>query len=150
MAKSFIATSDGEKLVLDTPHNEARFRDSLTKRKGKKYRIEEIDSKRSDAQNRSLHLWFTMVAEELNNAGYSVQEVLKQKIAIDWNTELVKDILWKTAQERILHKKSTTELKKQEDIDKVFDHLVRHLGEKFFIEVPPFPHYDDKDQAIML
>ena len=63
---------------------------------------------------------------------------------------LVKDILWKTAQERILHKKSTTELKKQEDIDKVFDHLVRHLGEKFFIEVPPFPHYDDKDQAIML
>ena len=140
MAKTFIAVSDGEKLICDTDI----FKRSLRIRKGKKYRIEEIESKRSGQQNRSLHLYFNLLADEFNNAGYSVQIVLKEKIDLDWTTEMVKDLLWRPAQEAILKKKSTTELKKTEDIDKVWEHLNRHISQKFGIHVP-FPHQDEPD-----
>ena len=135
MAKTFIAISDGEKLVCETDI----FKRSLRLRKGKKYRIEEIESTRTGQQNRALHLWFELLAREFNDAGYDVQAVIKEKIGIDWNKELVKDLLWRTAQERILKKKSTTELKKSEDIDLVWEHLNRHLGEKFGVHVD-FPN----------
>ena len=89
-------------------------------------------------QNRALHLWFELVAQALNEGGFNVQLVLKQKMDIDWNKELIKELLWRPAQKVILHKNSTTELLKQKDIDEVFDHLNRHLGEKFWIHIP-FP-----------
>jgi hypothetical protein len=95
---------------------------------------------RTEQQNRALHLYFTQLADALNDAGFNVQLVLKEKVEIDWNKELIKDILWRTAQNAILGKASTTELSKQEDIDRVYDHLNRHISEKFGIHVP-FPSH---------
>ena len=92
-------------------------------------------SLRTEQQNRALHLYFDQVAEALNDGGYTVQIVLKEKVEVDWDKDMVKDLLWRTAQQAILKKVSTTELAKQEDIDKVYDHLNRHLGEKFGIHV---------------
>ena len=92
-------------------------------------------SLRTEQQNRALHLYFEQVAEALNDGGYTVQFVLKEKVEVDWDKDMVKDLLWRTAQQAILKKVSTTELAKQEDIDKVYDHLNRHLGEKFGIHV---------------
>ena len=89
-------------------------------------------------QQNALHLWFELMAQALNDGGFNVQLVLKQKMDIDWNKELIKELLWRPAQKVILHKESSTELLKQGDIDKIFDHLNRHLGEKFWIHVP-FP-----------
>jgi hypothetical protein len=60
----------------------------------------------------------------------------------------VKELLWRPAQKAILRKKSTTELFKIEDIDKVWEHLNRHLGEKFGLHVP-FPS-DQKYQELKL
>lgn len=102
--------------------------------------------KRTSEQNSSLHLWYSMVADTLNQGGYTVQMVVSEAIDIDWNERLVKELLWKRAQERITGKKSTTQLDKSQDIDMVYDHLCRHLGEKFGIEVPPFPNNPDKNK----
>lgn len=108
--------------------------------------IDRETGKRTNDQNSALHLWYSMVADTLNQGGYTVQSVVNQAIDIDWNGRLVKELLWKRAQERITGKKSTTELDKSQDIDLVYDHLCRHLGEKFGIEVPPFPHDPDKNK----
>lgn len=99
----------------------------------------EFTPKRTSSQNRALHLWYGMVASELNNAGYTVQMILEKKVDLDFTADIVKDMLWKPAQRALLKKTSTTKLAKQEEIDLVYDHLCRHLGEKFGIEVPPFP-----------
>ena len=108
-------------------------------------------STRTPQQNKALHKLFQLLSDELNNAGYSVQEILSKRIDIDWSAYWVKELLWRRSQELVLQKTSTTELKKQEDIDKVYDHLVRHLGEKFGIEVPEFPHYEtDPDTAPLI
>lgn len=97
---------------------------------------------RTGQQNRAMHKYFELLAAALNEGGYNVQLVLKEKIDIDWTGEIVKEILWRSAQKVILKKKSTTELDKQEDITKVYDHLNRHISEKFGIHVP-FPSHED-------
>lgn len=99
---------------------------------------------RTEQQSRSLHLWFSMVADCFNSAGYTVQLVLKEKIDLDWDGSKIKELLWRPAQQAILGKRSTTELNKIQDIDRVFEHLNRHLGEKFGVHIP-FPN--DPDEA---
>lgn len=92
-------------------------------------------------QNDSLHLWFEQVAEALNDAGLDMRAVLKPEIAIPWSKESIKDFLWRPVQQAYLQKKSTTELETK-DIDKIFDILTRHLGEKFGLTVP-FPSVEE-------
>ena len=94
--------------------------------------------KRTYTQNKAIHAYFTLVAQELNDAGYTVQLVLKEKMDLDFTPDMVKELLWRPAQQAILGIKSTTELNKLEDIDKIYDHLNRHLSEKFELHIP-FP-----------
>jgi len=107
--------------------------------------VEEIPGTRTSPQNRALHLFFKLLANAFNDAGYSVQVVVKQKIDVDWNERLIKDLIWRPAQIAILNIESTKDLAKQNQIDKVYEHLNRHIGEKFGIHVP-FP-VDETKQA---
>lgn len=97
--------------------------------------IRSATKQRTFSQNSALHLWFDLLANELNEAGYTVQLVLKEKVDLDWDGSKVKELLWRPAQKAILGKNSTTELSKIEDIDKVFDHLNRHISERFGLSV---------------
>ena len=109
-----------------------------------KITIERATGKRTDTQNDSLHLWFEMLAQRLNEAGFTVQSILAKKIELSWTPTFVKELLWRPAQKKLLGKKSTTELAKIEDIDLIYDHLNLHLGEKFGVEVPAFPFDPNK------
>lgn len=97
--------------------------------------------KRTDKQNRSLHLLFKLLAEELNESGLDMRKTLKPGVEIPWTGDSVKEFLWRPIQEAQLNKKSTTELTTKE-IDAVFDTITRHIGEKFGIFVP-FPSIDE-------
>jgi hypothetical protein len=94
-----------------------------------------------------MHLWFEMLANELNDAGLPMQKVLKPTIDIDWTPISIKEYLWRPVQEAMLKKHSTTELTKNE-VTKVFEILNRHLGEKFGIHVP-WPHDPEKDHPFI-
>lgn len=98
--------------------------------------------KRTGQQNRALHLWLTMLANELNEAGLSAQLVLKEKMELIWTPAMCKELLWRPAQRALFKKKSTTQLNKQQEIDLIYNHLARHLGEKFGLEVPDFPTHE--------
>lgn len=93
---------------------------------------------RTDSQNASLHLWFRQVADALNDSGFTVNHVLSKKVELNWNERLVKELLWRELQERLLGKKSTKELDKAYDIDVVWETLNRHLGQEFGVHIP-FP-----------
>lgn len=97
--------------------------------------------KRTSRQNKSLHLLFEMLADELNDAGLDMKKVLKPGVDIPWTKESIKEYIWRPIQQAQLSKKSTTELTTKE-IDSVFDTINRHLGEKFGIHVP-FPSIDE-------
>lgn len=85
-------------------------------------------------QNNALHLYFTHLAEKLNEAGLDMRKVLKPSIDIPWTPQSIKENLWKPIMEFQLGKGSTTELTTK-DIDAVFDTINRHLSEKFGLTV---------------
>ena len=96
---------------------------------------------RTAAQNRALHLWFQKVADELNAAGLDMRIVLKEDIQIDWTKKNIKEYLWRPIQEAYIKEHSTTKLTTK-DIDKIYDFLSRHLGEKFGLFVA-FPSLEE-------
>lgn len=102
-----------------------------------------MDNRRTDAQNRALHLYFRLVAEALNESGLTIEQVLKNfTMELDWNAGSVKEILWKTAQKRMFGKESTTELDKVNEITAVYEAMNRFLA-KLGVEHIPFPSEDE-------
>ncbi len=94
--------------------------------------METDEKQRTLQQNKALHVYFTLVANALNDAGYDMRKTLKPGIEIPWSGKTVKEYLWKAIQKLQIEKDSTTQLTTKE-IDLIFDTLNRHLGEKFGI-----------------
>lgn len=103
-----------------------------------------MDKKRTEQQNRALHLYFRLVAEQMADAGYTVQHILRFTADLQPTPSFVKR-LWQEFQLRILGKRHTRELKKQEDIDKVYDEFNLFLAEKLNLENIPFPSIEDTE-----
>jgi len=97
--------------------------------------------KRTLRQNAALHLYFTKLAKELNDAGLDMKAVLKPEVDIPWSKQSIKEFIWKPIQEVYLGERSTTKLGTK-DIDKIYDTITRHLGEKFGISVM-FPSLEE-------
>ena len=102
---------------------------------------------RSQKQNRALHLWFRLLADTLNEAGLDMKAVLKPSVSISWNEKTIKEYIYKPILEAMLLKKSTTELTTKE-IDKVWEIINLHLGEKFGVEVPPIPSQEQTENYL--
>jgi len=81
-------------------------------------------------QQNAMHLWFQMLADELNLAGLDQRKVLKQSVKIPWDKSSVKERLYKPILEAYKGKKSTTDMTTKE-IEEMLDILTRHLGKKF-------------------
>lgn len=92
---------------------------------------------RTDRQNAAMHLYFTQLAEALNDSGLDMRVVLKPEIAIPWTPTSIKEQLWRPVQRLQLDKRSTTELTTK-DLDAIYDTINRHIGERFGIHIP-FP-----------
>lgn len=94
--------------------------------------------KRTEQQNSALHLWLRQVAESLNDAGYSVMQVLRHDAEIPWNEYRCKELLWRPVMEAMTDKHSTTECNRT-DYAAVEQVIARHLGEKLGVTLPPWP-----------
>lgn len=99
---------------------------------------------RTSQQNRAMWLWFEILARELNEAGLDMRLVLKPTYKIDWTKENIHDHLWLPIQKALYGTESTTFLKKQEQIDKIYEIIMRELGEKHGLENIPFPNDEQR------
>lgn len=97
-------------------------------------------------QNRAIHLWLTIVADELNKRGFTVQQIVEKirRAEIRPTMEVLKEVVWRPYQKAATHKESTTQLNKSE-VDKIYEGLNLWLGEHFELYVP-FPSKDNKEQ----
>lgn len=109
--------------------------------------MEKEKKQRTIKQNKSLHLWFRLLADTLNEAGLDMRTVLKPSISIEWNDKTIKEYIFKPILEAMMLKKSTTEMNTK-DIDKVWETINLHLGEKFGVEVPPIPSQEQTESYI--
>jgi len=104
-----------------------------------------MDNQRTLTQNRALHKYFTLVAQEARNNGVSVKMMLDRMPDADipLTPQIIKEI-WKLFQNNILGKNHTAELTTKE-IDEVFEPFSKFLAENYDI-VLPFPSFE----ALML
>ena len=98
---------------------------------------------RTSQQNKAMHLYFELVAKELNAAGLEIEKVISHsKVEIPWTKESVKELLWKTCQRSMLGKESTKELSKFEEIDRIWEVMNRFLA-KLGVEIVAFPSFEE-------
>lgn len=103
----------------------------------------EEKEKRTIRQNKALHLFFRLLADEFNEHGLDQRKVLKETIDIPWTEKAVKEQIWKPIQKALLGIESTTDLERQE-VDKVWDVINKNIGEKFGLYIP-FPSDDPEN-----
>ncbi|MDP4226024.1 MAG: hypothetical protein Q8910_06555 [Bacteroidota bacterium] len=93
---------------------------------------------RTNKQNRSGHLYFTMVADALNEAGYEQHAVMVNVVYDIPNTmESIKNI-FKAFAKAMYNKESTADLTTKE-FSEIAEVLNRELSEKLGVELPDYP-----------
>ena len=122
--------------IDDYNHMVGWLGNKLGPRDGKWYIKEE--RQRSLKQNSSGHLFFTQIADTLNDAGIE-QKLVLEKVAYDIpNTmESIKGI-FKSFSKAMFNKESTKELTTKE-FSEVAEVMTKELGEKLKIELPDYP-----------
>jgi len=90
-------------------------------------------AKRTTLQNKAIHKYCSLIAEDFNNGGLDMLTVLKVKSETSWTMLSVKDVIWRTIQEAMFpEKKSTTQLETGE-VSQVYEQIAKHLSLNFKI-----------------
>lgn len=91
-------------------------------------------------QRKALHVYCTLLADELNDAGLEIHmEFLGKSIEVPWTKDLVKERIWKPVMLVETGKKSTTKLDRKE-VSEIYEIIHRHFAQNHSIMVP-FPSY---------
>ena len=77
---------------------------------------------------------FKQLADNLTEQGFDMKKTLREDIDIQWTPDLIKRYLWKTVQEAICEKESTTQITTQE-INQIFGIISKAIGERCGIEL---------------
>lgn len=101
-------------------------------------------------QMNALYKYFELNAEELNRRGHDISNVLsKAKVDIMWTKENFKVNIWHEIQEAMYKTRSTSKLKKQNQIDSIVDVITSFMAKNFpDVEHIPFPEKCDWCDAI--
>lgn len=91
---------------------------------------EQITTKQMD----SLHLWFRLLGNALNDAGWDMKKTLKEEVEIPWTEQMVKSHIWKTVQRIMVEKESTKQLTTK-DVNKIYEVVDRHISSKTGVHV---------------
>ena len=88
------------------------------------------DKQRTILQNKSIHLYFKLLAYELNDAGFDVMKTMSHDVPIPWNEHLVKELIWRKVQKAMTDKRSTTKLDTSEvsEIYRVIDNHISNIS----------------------
>ena len=90
-------------------------------------------AKRTTLQNKSIHLYCSLLADAFNDAGLDMLTVLKVKSSTSWTMLSVKDVIWRSIQEAMFPDKSSTTQLETGEVSQVYNQIARHLSENFNI-----------------
>ncbi|KKN71717.1 hypothetical protein LCGC14_0417830 [marine sediment metagenome] len=95
--------------------------------------MEKTPSKRTNQQNKALHVLFALVADEFEKAGVEMSIFAKLPIRVPWSEVIVKE-LWRAIQIAQVNKVSTSKLTRKE-IELVYDTFNRMIAEEFHLHI---------------
>lgn len=128
--------------------NGLQLKQFLKKTEGKQIQvvIQERPSFISPPQRASLHLWFTHMAQALNDSGQEIQHILK--VDVPYTNHSVKQCIWEPIQKSYLQTENISELQTR-DVDQIFDILNRGIGDYTGVNVP-WPQRKKIDNQLQL
>lgn len=100
----------------------------------------------TDNQRKAFHKGCQELADYLNEHGKDMRAVLKHDVDIPWTKDTVKEFIFRPIMKAMFGYESHTELKKIEEVSKLWDVAMKHLGERVEVEYMEFPN--DKQRAI--
>ena len=92
--------------------------------------VDNLPAKRSNQENKAIHVLFQNIAFELNRIGleFTFRGVKGKDIQTTYTPAIVKEFLWKPLQNALLEKSSTTQLT-HADINLIFEVLGKWFAE---------------------
>ena len=90
---------------------------------------------RTNQQNRALHLWLTRLAEELNGAGFSINDKLVIKTDISFTKENLKESTVHPVMMALFPDIDSTAKLSKTQIQDVYLHVDRAIGERTGVSV---------------
>jgi hypothetical protein len=126
----------GQKYTINSDHTLKCYVEFITNL-CKAHKFVEItyttEKKRTDQQNKSLHVFCNLVAEALNESGHTFTVTINGKSSeIDWSMTSVKEYIWRVIQKAITGKDSSTKPTTKEYIE-IQENMIRLLAERFYI-----------------
>ena len=100
--------------------------------------LTELSDKRSSLQNRSLHKFFVIIADELNELGMEFQYfgVTGKQLSTRYTTNIVKNHFWRPIQQTLFNIESTKDINTKQ-INEITDVIVKFFGDKgVYVEFP--------------
>lgn len=113
---------------------------SELKRLGKKFKLEETKITRSSLLNSALHLYFTLICDQLNELGleFNYTGIRGLDFSVRYTPHIVKELIWKPIQIALFDIESTTKVNSKE-INEIIDILSKFFGDRgVVIEFPSF------------
>ena len=121
------------KYDLSIPKDKELFKKYYDKliSKGCQVELKEVKVTRSQRQNRSLHLLFSMISNELNELGMEFQYfgVKGQVLSTRYTAHIVKNHFYRPIQIALFDIQSTTKVNTQQ-INETFDVIAKFFAEK--------------------
>ena len=107
----------------------------------KKVELKQVRESRTTQQNSSLHLYFTFIANELNELGMEFQYfgVTGKALSMKYTPHIVKDYFWKPIQLTLFNVETTTKLDTNQ-MNNIIDIVTKFFADKGV--VIPFPSLD--------
>jgi len=103
-----------------------------------KMKLEKKEEQRTKLQNKALHKFFELLAEELNEKGLDMKVVLSRfTVDVPATKESVKEVLWKGIQRPMFNKEHTSKLNTKE-VTQIYETLNRLTSEQWHFHIP-FP-----------
>jgi hypothetical protein len=125
-----------------SPQKKAELAEMILNSKGEiSVEIDEVGTI-SAQQFKALHVYCGLLAKAFNDAGLSMQLVLKETAELSWTKDSVKHELWRRIQKALRKKTSTKKLNRVEPSD-IYEHVNRFTAEKFGISIP-WPSKDEQ------
>ena len=121
------------KYDLSKPIDLQRFKNDVTKvtAMNKVVELKEVKLTRSGKQNRALHVFFTIISNELNELGHEFQYTgLKgSTLSTRYTPNLVKEFFWRPVQMALFNIQSTTKIDTQQ-INEINEVIIRYFAER--------------------
>ena len=85
-------------------------------------------AKRTTLQNRSIHKYWSLICDALNNSGWTKKKYYEVKeVDIGWTPESVGDDIWRGIQEAMYQHRQTSKLETYQ-VSKVYEIMAKHLA----------------------